>query len=48
LAGGKQLTIDAIVGSSACSPTPQDRVDLGELKAIHGDLPVEPIPGLDS
>ncbi len=27
---------------------PQDRLDLSELEAIHGELPLEPIPGLDS
>lgn len=26
---------------------PQDRLDLTELEAIHGELPIDPIPGLD-
>lgn len=39
--------LPSIVGFKRLARRPQDRVDLEELKAIHGDLPVEPIPGLD-
>ncbi|MGE5280845.1 MAG: hypothetical protein ACM3N0_00725 [Chloroflexota bacterium] len=35
------------VGLKRLARRPQDRVDLEELEAIHDDLPVEPIPGLD-
>jgi hypothetical protein len=38
----------SVVGFKRLARRPQDRVDLEELEAIHGDLPVEPIPGLDS
>jgi hypothetical protein len=38
----------SVVGFKRLAKRPQDRVDLEELKAIHGDLPIEPIPGLDS
>jgi hypothetical protein len=24
-----------------------DRLDLSELEALHGELPIDPIPGLD-
>jgi hypothetical protein len=40
--------LPSVVGFKRLAKRPQDRVDLEELKAIHGDLPVEPIPGLDS
>lgn len=40
--------LPSVVGFKRLARRPQDRVDLEELKAIHGDLPVEPIPGLDS
>lgn len=39
--------LPSIVGFKRLARRPQDRIDLEELKAIHGDLPVEPIPGLD-
>lgn len=32
----------------AADGRPQDRVDLIELEAIHGELPIDPIPGLDT
>jgi hypothetical protein len=40
--------LSSVVGFKRLAKRPQDRVDLEELEAIHGDLPVEPIPGLDS
>jgi len=39
--------LPSLVGFKRLARRPQDRVDLEELSAIHGDLPVEPIPGLD-
>jgi len=26
---------------------PRDRADLDELREIHGELPIDPLPGLD-
>jgi hypothetical protein len=40
--------LPSVVGLQAPCQETTDRVDLEELEAIHGDLPVEPIPGLDS
>lgn len=40
--------LSSVVGFKRLARRPQDRVDLEELEAIHGNLPVEPIPGLDS
>jgi hypothetical protein len=40
--------LPSVVGFKRLARRPQDRVDLEELEAIHGDLPLEPIPGLDS
>ncbi|MBA2505301.1 MAG: hypothetical protein H0V29_05065 [Thermoleophilaceae bacterium] len=37
----------ALVGFKRLAGRPQDRRDLEALEEIHGDLPVEPIPGLD-
>jgi hypothetical protein len=39
--------LPSVVGFKRLARRPQDRVDPEELAAIHGDLPVEPIPGLD-
>lgn len=38
----------SIVAFKRLAGRPQDRLDLTELEAIHGKLPLEPIPGLDS
>ena len=38
----------SVVGFKRLAGRAQDRADLEELEAIHGQLPVEPIPGLDS
>jgi hypothetical protein len=37
----------SIVGFKRLADRPRDRDDLLELEALHGALPVEPIPGLD-
>lgn len=38
----------SVVGFKRLAARGQDRLDLEELEAIYGELPVEPIPGLDS
>jgi hypothetical protein len=38
----------SIVGFKRLAGRPQDRRDLEELEALHGELPIEPIPGLDT
>lgn len=38
----------SIVGFKRLAARPQDRRDLEELEAFHGELPIDPIPGLDS
>jgi hypothetical protein len=40
--------LPSIVGFKRLAGRPQDRLDLAELEAIYGELPVDPIPGLDS
>jgi hypothetical protein len=40
--------LPSIVGFKRLAGRPQDRLDLSELEAIHGELPIEPIPGLDT
>ena len=40
--------LPSVVGFKRLARRPQDRVDLEELEAIHGDLPTETIPGLDA
>ncbi|HUB35687.1 MAG TPA: hypothetical protein VL972_02590 [Solirubrobacteraceae bacterium] len=37
----------SIVGFKRLAGRPQDRRDLEELEAFHGELPIEPIPGVD-
>jgi hypothetical protein len=37
----------SLVGFKRLAGRPQDRADLAELEAIHGRLPIDPIPGLD-
>lgn len=39
--------LTSLVGFKRLAGRPQDRADLVELEAIHGELPIEPIPGLD-
>ena len=40
-------SLPSVVGFKRLAGRAQDRADLEELEAIHGKLPVEPIPGLD-
>lgn len=37
-----------IVAFKRLAGRPQDRQDLEELEALHGPLPIDPVPGLDS
>jgi hypothetical protein len=37
----------SVVGFKRLADRPRDRADLEELREIHGELPIEPIPGLD-
>jgi hypothetical protein len=39
--------LPSIVGFKRLAGRPRDRNDLEELAEIHGELPIEPIPGLD-
>jgi len=39
--------LPSVVGFKRLAARPRDRTDLAELEAIYGQLPVEPIPGLD-
>jgi hypothetical protein len=41
-------SLSSIVGFKRLANRPRDRNDLIGLEEIHGELPVEPIPGLDS
>jgi hypothetical protein len=36
-----------IVACKRLADRPRDRNDLAELEALHGELPREPVPGLD-
>lgn len=40
--------LPSLVGFKRLANRPQDRVDLEVLERINGELPIEPIPGLDS
>lgn len=40
--------LPSVVGFKRLAGRPRDRIDLEELEAIYSDLPIEPIPGLDS
>jgi hypothetical protein len=37
----------SLVAFKRLAGRPQDRADLAELEAIHGPLPIQPVPGLD-
>jgi hypothetical protein len=37
----------SVVGFKRLADRPRDRNDLEELEALHGKLPIDPIPGLD-
>lgn len=38
----------SVVGFKRLAGRPQDRLDLSQLQARYGELPIEPIPGLDT
>jgi hypothetical protein len=40
--------LSSVVGFKRLAGRLQDRLDLEELEAIYGELPIEPIPGVDS
>lgn len=40
--------LPSLVGFKRLAGRPQDQLDLSELEAIYGELPTEPIPGLDT
>jgi hypothetical protein len=40
--------LPSVVGFKRLAGRPQDHLDLAELEAIYGSLPVDPIPGLDT
>lgn len=40
--------LPSVVGFKRLAGRPQDRQDLDDLQAIYGELPIEPIPGVDS
>lgn len=40
-------SLRSIVGFKRLANRPQDRRDLEELESFHGELPIDPIPGLD-
>jgi hypothetical protein len=44
----RMAALGSLVGFKRLAGRPQDRIDLSELQAIYGELPVEPIPGLDT
>jgi hypothetical protein len=49
--GGQTIrfaALPSIVGFKRLAGRPQDRLDLSELGALYGKLPIDPIPGLDS
>jgi hypothetical protein len=49
--GGQKAPVAAlrsIVGFKRLAGRPRDRNDLEELEALHGELPIDPIPGLDT
>jgi hypothetical protein len=39
--------LPSVVGFKRLAGRPQDRRDLSDLEALYGELPIEPIPGLD-
>jgi hypothetical protein len=40
--------LSSVVGFKRLAGRGQDRLDLEELEAVYGELPIEPIPGVDS
>ena len=48
--GGQRIrvaSLASLVGFKRLANRPRDQLDLAELEAIHGTLPIDPIPGLD-
>lgn len=41
-------SLPSVVGFKRLAGRPQDRQDLADLEAIYGELPIEPIPGIDA
>jgi hypothetical protein len=39
--------LPSVVGFKRLAGRPQDKQDLSDLEALYGELPIEPIPGLD-
>jgi hypothetical protein len=39
--------LSSLVGFKRLARRSQDRIDLTELEAIYGELPIDPIPGVD-
>jgi hypothetical protein len=49
--GGQRAPVadlSSLVGFKRLAGRPQDHLDLTKLEAIYGELPIEPIPGVDS
>lgn len=44
----RMAALPSVVGFKRLAGRPQDQLDLTELEAIYGELPVEPIPGVDA
>jgi hypothetical protein len=44
----RMASLSSLVGFKRLADRGQDRVDLEELQAIYGELPLEPIPGVDT
>ncbi len=44
----QMAALPSLVGFKRLAGRPQDQLDLSELEAIYGELPVESIPGLDT
>ena len=44
----RMAALGSLVGFKRLAGRPQDGSDLTELEAIYGELPIEPIPGLDT
>ena len=40
--------LSSLVAFKRLAGRPRDKADLAELREIHGELPIDPLPGLDS
>jgi len=40
--------LSSVVAFKRLANRPRDRADLEELRAIHGELPIDPLPGFDA